>query len=160
MILSLHKLLTYGIGGKFYSIIASIYENYVLQIIGSAMLSDKYLATGGVKQGDNLSPNIFNLYLNDIVDVLHKEVYDPVKLSSTNFNCLLYADDIILLHESETGLQKCLDKLSQYCESWCLNVNYEKKQSYDFFIKQVDFMEIQTITLIIFNFKLLESISI
>ena len=38
------------------------------------MLSDKFLATVGVKQGDNLSSNIFNLYLNDIVDVLNKEV--------------------------------------------------------------------------------------
>ena len=85
-------------------------------------------AKTGVKQGDNLSPNIFNLYLNDIVDALNKEVCDPVKLGSTNFNCLLYADDIILLSESEAGLQKCPDKLSQYCESWCLNVNYEKSK--------------------------------
>ena len=38
------------------------------------MGSDKFLATVGVKQGDNLSSNIFNLYLNDIVDVLNKEV--------------------------------------------------------------------------------------
>ena len=123
----LHKLLTYGISGKFYNIIASMYVNNVLQIkTGSAMLSDKFLATVGVRQDDNLSPNIFNLYLNDIVDALNKEVCNPLKLGSTNFNCLLYADDIILLSESEAGLQKCLDKLSQYCESWCLNVNYEK----------------------------------
>ena len=101
---------------------------FVLQIkTRSAMLSDKILAAVGVKQGDNLSPTIFNLYLNDIVDALNKEECDPVKLDSTNFNCLLYADDIILLSESKVGLQNCLDKLSQCCESWCLNVNYEKK---------------------------------
>ena len=88
-----------------------MYENNVLQIkTGSAMLSDKFLATVGVKQGDNLSPNISNLYLNEIVDAFKKEVCDPVKLGSTNFNCLLYADDIILLSESEAGRQKCLDK--------------------------------------------------
>ena len=77
----LHKLLTYGICGKFYNnVIASMYENTVLQIkTGSATLSDKFLATVGVKQGDNLSPNIFNLYLNDIVDALDNEICDPVK---------------------------------------------------------------------------------
>ena len=49
--------------------IASMYENNILQTnTGSAMLSEKFLAIVGVKQGDNLSPNIFNLYLNDIVD--------------------------------------------------------------------------------------------
>ena len=53
---------------------------------------------------------------------------DPVKLGSTIFNCLLYADDIILFSESEAGLQKCLVKLSQYCKSWCPNVNYEKSK--------------------------------
>ena len=81
-----------------------------------------------MKQGDNLSPNIFNLYLNDIVDALDNEICDPVKLGSTSFNCLLYTDDIILLSESETGLQKCLDKLSEYCKTWCLNVNHEKSK--------------------------------
>ena len=59
----LHKLLTYCIGGKFYNIIASMSENNVLEVkTGSAMLSDKFLATDGVKQGDNLSLNIFNLH--------------------------------------------------------------------------------------------------
>ena len=91
----LHKLLTYGICGKFYNnVIASMYENTVLQIkMGSATLSDKFLATVGVKQGGNLSPNIFNLYLNDIVDALDNEICDPVKLGSTSFNCLLYANN-------------------------------------------------------------------
>ena len=38
----LHKLLTYGIGRMFYNIIASMYENNVLQVkTGSAMLTDK-----------------------------------------------------------------------------------------------------------------------
>ena len=92
------------------------------------MLSNQFVATVGVKQGDNLSPNIFNLYLNDMVDAFDKDVCDPVKLGSTYFNCLLYADDIILLSESATGLQKCLNTLSQYCKSWCLNVNYDKSK--------------------------------
>ena len=68
------------------------------------MLSNMFLSTVGVKQGDNLSPNIFNLCLNDMVDAFDKDIYDPAKLGSTYFNCLLYADDIILLLESATGL--------------------------------------------------------
>ena len=51
------------------------------------MLSEKLLATVGVKQGDNLSPNIFNLYLNNIVDAFDKKVCDPVKLGSISFTC-------------------------------------------------------------------------
>ena len=75
--------------------IASMYENNTLQI-----------KTVGVKQCDNLSQSIFKIYLNDIVDAFNKEVHDAIKLGSKCFNCLLYADNIILLSESEAGLQK------------------------------------------------------
>ena len=106
-----------------------MFENNVLQIkTGNDMPSDTLLATARVKQGDNLSTSIFKLYLNGIVNAPNIEVCDPAKLGSTNFNCWLYAYDIILLSELEAGLQECIDKLSQYCESWCLNVNYEKSK--------------------------------
>ena len=98
----LHKSLIYGIGSKFSNMIASMYENNILQ-----------MRTVGVKQ--ELSPNIFKIYLNDIIDAFSKEVHGTIKLGSKGFNCLLYANDIILLSESEACLQKCLDKLSQYC---------------------------------------------
>ena len=80
-----------------------------------------------------------------MVDAFDKDVCDPVKLGSTYFNCLLYADDIILLSELATGLQKCRSTLGQYCKSWCLNVNYDKSKVM-IFNKPVDFME--TITFI------------
>ena len=39
---------------------------------------------------------------------------------------LLYADDIVLLSETETGLQQGLDLLEQYCDKWKLTVNINK----------------------------------
>ena len=41
-------------------------------------------------------------------------VTEPVSLNTTRLNCLLYADDLILLSESEKGLQSCLDSLNSY----------------------------------------------
>ena len=35
-----------------------------------------------------------------------------------NFSCLLSADDLILLSESETGLQTCLHTLHCYLKKW------------------------------------------
>ena len=34
--------------------------------------------------------------------------------------CLLYADDLILISESKEGLQKSIDKLSQFTKEWFL----------------------------------------
>ena len=35
-------------------------------------------------------------------------------------NSLLYADDLVILSRSKTGLQTCLNRLSSYCNSWML----------------------------------------
>ena len=43
-------------------------------------------------------------------------------------NCLLYADDLVLLSSCPNGLQKCLDALQDFCTSWKLEVNIDKSK--------------------------------
>ena len=50
-------------------------------------------------------------------------------LNSLKLNCLLYADDIVLLSETAEGLQNSLDKLSQYCKKWGMEINIDKTKS-------------------------------
>jgi hypothetical protein len=50
----------------------------------------------------------------------------PVSLGVHTFNHLLYADDLVILSESPTGLQNCLNALDNYCEKWRLNINIKK----------------------------------
>ena len=38
----------------------------------------------------------------------------------------MYADDLILISETEDGLQKCLNKLAEYVERWQLSINIKK----------------------------------
>ena len=38
----------------------------------------------------------------------------------------MYADDLIILSETEDGLQKCLDKLNSYVNKWKLKINIKK----------------------------------
>ena len=40
----------------------------------------------------------------------------------------MYADDVILIPESANGLQNCLNKLSDYCETWNLCINIDKTE--------------------------------
>ena len=53
---------------------------------------------------------------------------DPVVIGNLNISCLLYADDLVLLSTSPSGLQKCLDKLYEFCTSWKLEVNVTKSK--------------------------------
>ena len=41
-------------------------------------------------------------------------------------NSLLYADDLVILSRSKTGLQNCLNALSLYCDKWKLKINPKK----------------------------------
>ena len=59
-------------------------------------------------QGDPLSPNLFNIFINELVKYLKSlkigiDIGHDLKIS-----VLLYADDIILLGSDETGLQSLL----------------------------------------------------
>ena len=39
---------------------------------------------------------------------------------------LLFADDLVLLTDSETGMQDSMNKLDEYCKLWELEINAEK----------------------------------
>ena len=76
----------------------------------------------GVKQGCNLSPLLFNLFVNDIHSSFDANCR-PTKINDWKISSLSYADDLVLLSESENGLRNCISKLESYCNEWGLKVN-------------------------------------
>ena len=50
----------------------------------------------------------------------------PALLGQIKINCLMYADDLVLLSESKNGLQNCLNKLHEYTLKWGLKLNIKK----------------------------------
>ena len=61
----------------------------------------------------NLSLSFFNIFVNDLIELFSPSDHScfPVKLKYVSLNCLLYADDLLLMSETETGIQNCLNKL-------------------------------------------------
>ena len=88
-------------------------------------ITDFFPIKVGVKQGDNLSPNLFKIFINDFPDYI-ENCPDQVLLNDKPIHCLMYADDIILLFSTAKGLQAKLDILDSYCNDWCLTVNPTK----------------------------------
>jgi hypothetical protein len=50
----------------------------------------------GVKQGDVLSPNLFKLFLNDLPEMF-KNASGSVNVNNNRVDCLMYADDIVIV---------------------------------------------------------------
>ena len=76
----------------------------------------------GVRQGDVMSPNLFNIYINDLPSIFNGDNDSP-KLQDLYVHCLMYADDLVLMSLSEVGLQNKLNILNVYCKEWDLEVN-------------------------------------
>lgn len=80
----------------------------------------------GVRQGYNLSPALFNIYINELATIPEKSSVPGVSLHNQEVKCLLFADDLVLLSPTEDGLQQSLDLLEHYCQTWALTVNPKK----------------------------------
>ena len=75
-------------------------------------LTPKFISNIGVKQGDTLSTILFNLYINDLPNIFSFDGNDPIVVGHTPINCLIYADDLVIMSTSAEGLQQCLNKLA------------------------------------------------
>ena len=105
-----------------------MYSQIDLQIIcNSRCLTEVFQSQLGVFQGDNLSPNLFNIFVNDLFNCFD-ETCMPVALGELRINCLKYADDLIILSETASGLQKCLKVVGKFCSTWGLIINYIKSK--------------------------------
>jgi hypothetical protein len=101
-----------------------LYHNTKTCVKSNNLRSDFFFkSTIGVCQGDNLSPNLFNLYINDLPSYFDK-MCDPVSLNSYDINCLMYADDVVMLSSTEKGLQNCVNKLYDVATDWKMSIKH------------------------------------
>ena len=121
----LYKLLLNKIDGKFYNSVKAMYTNTESSIKLNGVLSSWFPCTSGVKQGDNLSPTLFALFINDLVEEL-KTLNCGISINGVSLCCLLYADDLLLLSDTEDNMQRMLDYVSNWCNKWRLRINYTK----------------------------------
>ncbi len=121
----LFRFLEYGIDGKFYNVIKGIYHRAQCAVRINGFMTDWFSSTQGTKQGDNLSPNCFSMYLNPLLSEL-KASGSGVSIDNDKVSVLAYADDLVLLAESSQDLQRLIDILQSWCYRWRLSVNIDK----------------------------------
>ena len=125
------KLRKHGIDGKVLEIIKTLYTQDKAGVKFGNQFSTPFKTNRGVRQGCVLSPLLFNIFLSDIQGIFDIRGDNP-KLNDRDISCLIWADDILILSETEKGLQDKLDNLRVYCKKNKLDVNTDKTKAMTF----------------------------
>ena len=117
--------------------------------------SDMFSCMNGLREGENLSPILYSMYVNDLRNFLEQCNCKGVSVQSVDKNyidnnimyyvkmfILMYADDTVIFANTNSDLQYNLDVYNEYCKLWKLNVNvsktkimyFGKKRNYNFYI--------------------------
>jgi hypothetical protein len=121
------KLKKLGLNGNMLNCIKAIYSHCKCMVNINGHLTESFDSHFGVRQGDNLSPTLFNLFINDLVTEINNGSRG-VACGDTFVHCLLYADDLVVISDDENDLQKMLDILHSWCSRWKMKINADKSK--------------------------------
>lgn len=139
------KLKLRQIPHSFTQLITSMYSNTKAVIRDSGGgISDEFPIKTGVRQGDPLSPILFIIYIDDLIEnlksdntgkassgyslanLLRKSGTPEILIKNLERIGLLYADDLVLFTKTEEKMQQLLTKLENYADDNGLTVNVGK----------------------------------
>ena len=116
------RLSDIGVGGKLFRSVQALYSSVTSCVRVNSLHTDWFDVKCGLRQGCILSPILFNLYINDLALYL-KSLGKGIPCDGDRVCILLYADDIVLLAETEQDLQFLLNALHDWCSSNDMIIN-------------------------------------
>ena len=112
--------------GKILQLIEAIYKSTKCAVKYDDKLTQFFDFTKGVRQGRPLSPLLFNLYVNGLIELIESSSKLSISLMDVNINSLMYADDLVVLAHTEKDLQQKMDLVDKFCKTWKLEKNTKK----------------------------------
>ena len=125
------KLLQRGVHINFVKILQYWYSRQVCAVMWNSIIGDTFRILCGVRQGGVLSPILFSLYVDGVINNLRRSGCG-LHIGTFFVGCIVYADDIVLLSCSCHGIQRLVDICVKYGELWDLQFNTRKTQCITF----------------------------
>ena len=129
-----HKLVKENVNGKILIVIRNMCRNVKSCVMLNQNVSNAFVCNVGVRQRENLSPSLFAFYVNDTENYLLEHNCNYLNFDDDYLDIylklliLVYADDTIILCDSEDKMKQALLALYNYCEDWKLKLNCNKSK--------------------------------
>ena len=119
-----------GIKGKMYNAIKSMYAMVKARVRVDNEVTESFVCPSGLKQGENCSPILFCLLINELADDIMQNGKHGIALPPhfAQILIMLFADDVVLLSDTVIGLQRQLNVLHDSAKKLSLTVNREKSK--------------------------------
>ena len=104
-----------------------MYKNNNAKIKWNNDYSGVFRMTNGTKQGGVLSPYLFTLYLDPLINTIKNSGYG-CHIGKTPYNIFAYADDVVILSPTLTALNKLIKLCEIYSKNFLLNFNITKSE--------------------------------
>lgn len=109
---------------KLIKIIEDMYVNTTTRIQTGNTFSEVIKCNSGIRQGDSLSPALFNLVMDKIISRVRN--LTGYRMGNKNLTILCYADDAVLIADTEDNLQKLLHNFNITAKQYNMIVSTEK----------------------------------
>lgn len=129
--LLLWKLSQLGVKGKMLKALQAVYRSPSYCVKLNEGLTPMFESVLGLPEGDPNSPLCFAAFVNDFLVEMENSGLGIYYGSAWNekFGALAFADDIVLVNSTESGLQEQMNLLHRYCRKWRLTVNVDKTKA-------------------------------
>ena len=117
-----------GIKGNLLKSNQSVYKSVKSCVRVNNSLTDFFDCPVGLRQGCMMSPVLFSLFINELVDLIENRGLKGIQLfpEFVEIFLRLFADDVALISDGVIGLQRQLSLLCDFCNDRKINVNVPK----------------------------------
>lgn len=105
-------------------VIKDMYTNSTTSIMASPTVTESIPILRGVKQGCPLSPKLFNMVMDELLDSLPEDL--GYQFQGTRTNALAFADDVVLISTSQDGIARLLETSAEFFHQHGLRINPSK----------------------------------
>ena len=113
-----------------YRAVMSMYEVVKARVRVNGSVTEAFECSRGLKQGENCSPILFSLLINELANEVEQHGKHGITLSPYLIQILimLFADDVLLISNTVVGLQQQLNILRNAAHKLNLLVNRGKSK--------------------------------